>query len=357
VKSSPQFQLALNTKRFIVGPRFDESGDENESEYSFVHPYVHKRCNVKFRTLLERLSANMKYVQHFGDAIRLHMERKIEQWIEDDNESNSSKEQISKSNTIDLILDKTAGCAATLRTVAEDVSDINPCGTTKLTTPEGEVYDDKKQWRVRPIKIVCRKKASEAEIWMGELKDDLTVTSDEFYNDDDSFSEENEESWSFSSRSSYQSDQCNHCLHRLEMHPKSMKLNTKLSIDPKILNSNDKNEDKISLSTSKSTDSNVNHLENDMPVALEYFRWESREASIFLSSIPACSFLTSSPVGPVITTLTCRSLTDVLQLGDVIIRLNDIDVSSLEMEFVLELLLKFEAEYVRVTYLRKTMHV
>jgi C-terminal processing protease CtpA/Prc len=46
-----------------------------------------------------------------------------------------------------------------------------------------------------------------------------------------------------------------------------------------------------------------------------------------------------------------------LQLGDVIIRLNGEDVSTLEGEFVSELLMRFEGRSIRVTYLRKTMLV
>jgi S1-C subfamily serine protease len=93
------------------------------------------------------------------------------------------------------------------------------------------------------------------------------------------------------------------------------------------------------------------------PIHLKPLKWESKEAIIRVSNDQASDFLTSSHIGPVITKLNCSTLSEVLQLGDVIIRLNGEDVSSFEGEFVSELLTKLEGRNIRVTYLRKTMLV
>eukprot|EP00956_Cyclotella_meneghiniana_P037847 scaffold145394_cov40-Cyclotella_meneghiniana.AAC.1 len=65
VNAFPQFKSTPTTKRSIVGSMFD---DEEESEYSFVHPYGDKRVNIKRNGVLDRLSNNLKDVTHFGQA-------------------------------------------------------------------------------------------------------------------------------------------------------------------------------------------------------------------------------------------------------------------------------------------------
>jgi C-terminal processing protease CtpA/Prc len=78
---------------------------------------------------------------------------------------------------------------------------------------------------------------------------------------------------------------------------------------------------------------------------------------IVVSGDQVRDFLTSSHIGPVITRLECSPFSEVFQLGDVIIRVNGMDVSTMEGEFVSEMLMKSEGKSIRVTYLRKAMLV
>lgn len=84
-------------------------------------------------------------------------------------------------------------------------------------------------------------------------------------------------------------------------------------------------------------------------------KWQSMEKKIQLPPNPVYSFLTLSHLGPVVT----RSVGvvgdgDLLQLGDVLIRLNGEDVSCLEGEIVSEIFKQLAGKCVRVSFLRKT---
>mmetsp|Transcript_29496 Transcript_29496/g.63149 ORF Transcript_29496/g.63149 Transcript_29496/m.63149 type:complete len:354 (-) Transcript_29496:94-1155(-) len=84
-------------------------------------------------------------------------------------------------------------------------------------------------------------------------------------------------------------------------------------------------------------------------------KWQSMEKKIQLPPNPVYSFLTSSHLGPVVT----RSVGvvgdgDLLQLGDVLIRLNGEDVSCLEGEIVSEIFKQMAGKCVRVSFLRRT---
>jgi hypothetical protein len=98
-------------------------------------------------------------------------------------------------------------------------------------------------------------------------------------------------------------------------------------------------------------------ITNDRHFVLRQLSWESNEVTVAVPRDLANDFLTSSHIGPVITKLTCPVLAQVLQLGDVIIRLNGEDVSTLEGQIVSELLLKMGGKNIRLTFLRKTMQV
>lgn len=397
--SFPQFKSTLNTKRTIMGPMFDESGDEDESEYSFVHPYGDKRCHVKHRTMFDRLATNLNDIRMFGHAVRLHAEHKVMKLIEDDYESDSSNKHISKSKTINFMFDKAIGCTSTIRALAEEAGEINPCTgafvTTGGTDSEKGSEQQQLQSQVRsPIKVVRKKKASEVESWEDVLKDDLTVTSDEIYSDEDSFSG-SESSWS--SESSYESErrpctkaelrrkrnkfvQCRalekavaesdsdeeeafddslgSCrreraatLHTREMRPQRGRSLTRSNTKPTVSSSE---EVELSPATSSSS-SDVIDVSKDAFV--KQMNWVSKEAAIVVSNDKAPDFLISSHIGPVVTNLNLSPLSGVMQLGDIIIRLNGEDVSSLEAHEVHDLFTKFEGRSIRVTYLRKSMLV
>jgi peroxiredoxin len=410
----PQFKSTPTTKRTILGPMYDDSGDEDESEYSFVNPYGDKRCHVKSRTIFDRLATNLNDVKLFGNAVRLHAEHKVMKLIEEDYESDSSNERISKSKTVNFMFDKATGCATSIRTLAEDVGDVadmNLCnGNGAFATGASSSEQQQRQNKVpSPIKVIRKKKESEVERWEGVLKDDLTVTSDEYYSDEDSFSG-SESSWSSQySISSSESDRRSmskaelrrkknkfiqrralervaagsdsddssfyeyrggadlhkkantmlpqkNVLHKHEMRPqrgRTLLRGYTLSTEP----SSGSDEAEMSPATT-SSNSDVIDVSKDAPIALKHqLHWESKEATFVVSNDQSPDFLTSSHIGPVITKLNTSPLSKVLQLGDVIIRLNGEDVSTLEAEVVSELLMKFEGRSIRVTYLRKTMLV
>jgi hypothetical protein len=399
----PQFKSTPSTKRTIIGSMYDDSGDEDESEYSFVHPYGDKKCRVKHRSMLDRLATNLHDAKLFGHAIRLHAEHSVLKLLEEDYESDSSNERISKSKTINFMYDQATGCAATLHNVAGELSDINLCAGAAASS--GAVsYDNNKEHQRKgkvpsPIKVVRGKKASEVEIWSGDLKDSLTDTSGEFYSSDDDTSFSGSESSYSSDESSYDSERrsyTNAKLRRMKqkflqrraleraaaesdsetddgehdgtLHRKKSNLK-KIHAKPSKSNTLHTREMRprgdVEVTTvspeispgATSTEPDVIDVSDGKPITLKQLQWESKEATILVSNDQAPDFLASSHIGPVITKLNRSTLSDVLQLGDVIIRLNGEDVSTLEGEFVSELLMKFEGRSIRVTYLRKTMLV
>lgn len=403
----PQFKSTLNTKRSIIGTIFDDSGDEEESEYSFVHPYGDKKCRVKHRSMLDCLAINLNDAKLFGHAVRLHAEHKVLKLLEEDYESDSSNERISKSKTINFMFDQATGCAATLHNVAGELSDINLCSGA-LATAGADSHDNEEHQRKNkipsPIKVVREKKASQVESWSGVLKDDLTDTSDEFYSSDEDSISGSESSFSYSSdESSYDSERRSYTNAKLRRMKKKflqrraleraaaesdsdnddstdgddgtmrhMKSNEKTAYKLRPSKSNilharemrpHRDVESITVSPeispgATSTDSDVViDVSDSKPITLKQLQWESNVTTILVSNDQAPDFLTSSHIGPVITKLNCSALSEVLQLGDVIIRLNGEDVSSFEGEFVSELFTKLEGRRVRVTYLRKTMLV
>lgn len=404
----PQFKSTPSTKRSIIGAMFDDSGDEEGSEYSFVHPYGDKKCHVKHRSMLDRLATNLNDAKLFGHAVRLHAEHKVLKLLEEDYESDSSNERISKSKTINFMFDQATGCAATLHNVAGELSEINLCAGA-LASSGADSYDSKEhQCKIKvqsPVKVVREKKASQVESWSGVLKDDLTDTSDEFYSsDEDSFSG-SESRFSYSSdESSYDSERRSYTNAKLRRMKKKFLQRRALERAAAEESDSDTDEstdgDDGNLQHTKSNEKTVRKLKpsksnilhscemrphrdvesitvspeispratstdpdvvidvtDSKPIHLKPLKWESKEATIRVSNDQASDFLTSSHIGPVITKLNCSTLSEVLQLGDVIIRLNGEDVSSFEGEFVSELLTKLEGRNIRVTYLRKTMLV
>jgi hypothetical protein len=376
---------------------FDDSSDENESEYSFVHPYGDKRCNIKSHTILDRLATNLKDVQHFGHAVRIHIDHTIKQIIEEDYVSDSSNDGISKSKTINSMFDKATGCAENLRYVAGEIGD---CGVA-LATNEENSYDDRKLRRRQkipsPIKVPYEKKVSDARVHDGFLTDDFT-DSDEYYSDEDSSSgSESSSSYSSSSdedtkrhlshaklrrkkqqflqrraleRAAAESDDSDEeesfdsnnrapsqakgrsyltIHHSQEMRPKNDSGASKCSLAP--------SDSELEAETSTNTASDGIYPPNDTSACLRRLQWESKDAMIVVSGDQVRDFLTSSHIGPVITRLECSPFSEVFQLGDVIIRVNGMDVSTMEGEFVSEMLMKSEGKSIRVTYLRKAMLV
>lgn len=90
---------------------------------------------------------------------------------------------------------------------------------------------------------------------------------------------------------------------------------------------------------------------------MKQLNWKSEDATVVIGDLPL-DFLTSSHIGPVMTKLTRSTLDEVLQLGDVIIRINgELDCSTLDAQFVAEILVKCKGKSIRLTYLRKTMTV
>ena len=385
----PQFKSTPTTKRSILGPMFD---DEEESEYSFVHPYGDKRVNIKRNGVLDRLSNNLKDVTHFGQAVRLHLDqevkKRITRAIEEDYESDSSNERISKSKTINYIIDKATVCAGNIRTVAGEINEINPCGDGALLAAGGDSYDDSKPQQRQKTTTVRKKKASEAGTHDGII---LGYLSD---SDEESF-QGSESTWSYSSSSisssSYSSYESNPRSYTSKLRPKKQQfiqrhgaeksgnksrvtdksfgdgiqqLHTQ-EMRPSLLVSNPKHQsfvpernatDGAAPETSPTTvDSNVIDVSNGLPITLNQLSWESKETTIVMGSDQARDFLTTSHIGPVLTKIT--SSLENLQLGDVIVRFNGEDVSTLEGEILSDLLIRCKGKRIRITYLRKTMLV
>lgn len=397
---------------------YDDSEDENESEYSFVHPYGDKRCDVKSRTILDSLESHLKEIQMFGHSVTLHANHKIQKFLEEDYESDDSNDGISKSKTLNSIVAKATGCVANLRTVTDEIAESIPCGTLALVPRGGgDSYSSGECRRNIPIQVVRRKNSSEARAHSGFLTDDISVTSDEFSSDEDSDDDEGsydsyEDSYDISydgsdseTRSARYVSSCeserhsytretklrpkqhdgeenefyNHVsmctekkatkdVHSQEMRPKREgdakgKTNTLAGKSfAVIVDSNaesETNSDTINCSSEDSPISTQRFLAitNDRNFVLRQLSWESKEVTTTVPRDLADDFLTSSHIGPVITNLTCPVLAQVLQLGDVIIRLNGEDVSTLEGQIVSELLLKMGGKNIRLTFLRKTMQV
>ena len=358
--------------------------DEEESEYSFVHPYGDKRCNIKRSNMLDRISNNLKDVQHFGKAVRLHFDLEVKKQltraIEDDYESDSSNERISKSKTINYIFDKATICAGNIRAVAGEINEINPCGGA-VTTAGGDSYDSKPQQRQKP-KTIRKKKASEACVHDGILGD--------LSDSDEESVKGSESTWSYSSSSisssSISSCESNprphtnelrrkkqHFIQRhgaeiagieardinksfQELHTQEMRPSPPLSRSKHGSFVTERNATNWAPETSPDTiDSNVIDVSNGLPINLNQLSWESKETTIVIGSDQARNFLTSSHIGPVITKIT--SCLQDLQLGDVIIRFNGEDVSTLDGEILSDLLIRCKGKCIRITYLRKTMLV
>ncbi|KAL3801377.1 hypothetical protein HJC23_006987 [Cyclotella cryptica] len=445
LKIFPEWKSTPKSKRSIIGPMYDDSDDENESEYSFVHPYGTKRCDVKSRTILDSLESHIKDIQMFGHAVTLHANHKIQKFLEDDYESDDSNDRISKSKTLNSIVEKAAGCAANLRTVADEIGESNPCGALALVPRGGgDSYSSEERRRKIPIQVVRRKNSSEARAHSGFLTDDISVTSEEFYIDeyidedscerqseinynsscDDSYDEDSyDDSYDGSESETQSSDYASSCesqgssntretkrqyfLHRRALeraaarserdgdqeesdfdnqdsaltkkkatkhvHSQEMRpthggvANGKVkSLAGKslavIVDSNAESETNSGMINWSSKDSTISTesilaVSNDRHSVSRQLSWESKEVTILVQRDQVNDILTSSHVGPVITKLTCPVLAEVFQLGDVVIRLNGEDVSTLEGQDVSELLMKMGGKNVRLTFLRKTMQV
>ena len=409
--SFPQFKNTPTTKRTIVGPMYDGSGDEDESEYSFVHPYGEKRCHIRRTTMIDRIATNLKDVQHFGNAVRQHVDRKINQLIEEDYESDSSKEGISKSRTINFMFDKATGCAANLRSVAGEIGEVNPCGGVVAASGDDSQseHDRRPRNNVKskipsPVKIV-HKKASKAVIHNGFLTDDITDSDAEFYSDEDSLSGSGS-SWASSDESSYESsyESMRRATFKAELQRKKQQFIRRRALERAAAESDSEDEesmdervchpmidnnasqsflhlkesrpkyyksasfsdshpesfgsiDAVEVNTGTSNLNGSDDIGINNSPTLKQLNWKSEDATVVIGDLPL-DFLTSSHIGPVMTKLTRSTLDEVLQLGDVIIRINgELDCSTLDAQFVAEILVKCKGKSIRLTYLRKTMTV
>jgi hypothetical protein len=393
-----------------------ESEDE-ETEYSFVHPYDDKRCHVRRRSVLERLANNLNDTLNYGHAVGLHASAQLQKLIEEDYESDSSNERITKSKTLNLLIDKSSVCAGgcatnltNLKVVADEIIESDPCGALVPNRNRDEAYH--REERQLKVPIVVHKKASEARVHGGFLRDDITVTSDELYSsDEDSYSSDGSES-SYDTESSDESERRSYTreaklrrkqqfLRRRAMERAaadesdsdeeereyntngSLKYGDKFiyhhaqEVRPKLVESAS---DTTPLMVNKDDDTTASDCDKtdsssqDSPAAgesavseaavvdykhsvLRQLTWEARKATIVITKDQAHDFLATSHIGPILTKLTCPVLAKVLQMGDVIIRLNGEDVSTLDGQFVAELLKRMEGKSIQVTYLRKTMQV
>lgn len=84
--------------------------------------------------------------------------------------------------------------------------------------------------------------------------------------------------------------------------------------------------------------------------------WHSMEKATWLPPSSAdYIFLEASHLGPIVTQAPCKGMNEIVQLGDVIIRLNGIDVRSLEAKTVSEMISNMAENEIRVTFLRKNI--
>eukprot|EP00578_Thalassiosira_sp_NH16_P007882 CAMPEP_0181122860 /NCGR_PEP_ID=MMETSP1071-20121207/25552_1 /TAXON_ID=35127 /ORGANISM="Thalassiosira sp., Strain NH16" /LENGTH=435 /DNA_ID=CAMNT_0023207885 /DNA_START=106 /DNA_END=1413 /DNA_ORIENTATION=+ len=90
-------------------------------------------------------------------------------------------------------------------------------------------------------------------------------------------------------------------------------------------------------------------------------KWQAMERVIPLlspSPNPSYNYLETSHLGPAVIMAPCKSLDEVgLQVGDVIVRINGDDVSSLEAKAVIGMIIEMAGKSLRVSYLRKNMEL
>ena len=380
---------------------------DSDDVYSFVHPYGDNVCRVKSLTILDRLANNAAELQNFTSSLALHANYAIKNFVSSENDDDydsdfSRRPPKEKSMNINSILDKATGCAATLRSVADQL----PETCLGQLNRDGDYYsssdDDHSIQKVRRI----RKNT------FVEVQSEISVTSSskESTRDDASITSYEGSSKNFSSDSNQKRRltklrrRKKQYLHRRAMertatetdddlsnfaygprlgvknHIPSQELRStdkppadgislsKAELDAEIVNGNQdysqggiESQTTFQVSMDSPDDPTMqNEQSSEIPPSSDcnspkaYFarrppKWESHEKLVNLPPNPVYSFLTSSHLGPVVT----RSVGDFLELGDVLIRLNGEDVSGLESEIVSEIFKQMAGGSIQVTFLRR----
>ncbi|KAL7525370.1 hypothetical protein ACHAXR_000977, partial [Thalassiosira sp. AJA248-18] len=180
--SFPKLERASNTtRRKIICNPYD-----SDSDISFAGV---KKSTVTRPTLslllLDKISSNATELQCYGQRLALQANYAIQTFVASDSEESDGhgsddSRRARRKRAMRLLLDQAGRCAASLRTVADEVPEAcmsaNPCLALIRDGDEYSSSDDERPRR----RTRKKKKASEARPHDGSLSEDISVTSDAY---------------------------------------------------------------------------------------------------------------------------------------------------------------------------------